>query len=133
LADRTDCEGIEIHRGCPVKHIDPRQPSVRGATAFARSVPYDQLVIATGAAPVHAEFEGRDLPGVYELHTMEDSFKVKKHLQQLGVKSAIIAGSGYIGVDPEFGALIEDTGGTVLNSSTKPRSRKSNRNLPVCL
>lgn len=136
LAHRTEFERIEIRRGCPVRHIDLQQKtlSVAGATGAAGSVSYDQLVIATGAVPVRPEFEGSDLPGVCELHTMEDSFKVKKHLQQLGAKSAIIVGAGYIGVemadalshlrmevtlvgrsrvvfpsvDPEFGVLIED-------------------------
>jgi len=91
-------------------------------------------VIATGAAPIRPDFEGNDLPGVFELHTMEDSFSVRKHLERVDAKSAIIIGAGYIGVemadalshrgmavtlvgrspvvfpsvDAEFGALIED-------------------------
>jgi NADPH-dependent 2,4-dienoyl-CoA reductase/sulfur reductase-like enzyme len=135
LAHRTEFEGIDIHRSCRVKHIDLRHKtiSVQGTTGTVESVSYNQLVIGTGAVPVRPEIEGGKLPGVYELHTMEDSFKVKEHLKQSGAKSAIIIGAGYIGVemadalchlglkvtlvgrsrlvfprvDPEFRALIE--------------------------
>lgn len=136
LAHRTEFEGISIHRSCPVKHIDigQKQLTVQGTTGISELVPYDKLVIATGAAPVRPDFEGSGLPGVYELHTMEDSFHVRKQLDGTDAKSAIIIGAGYIGVemadalshrgmdvtlvgrsrvvfpsvDPEFGALIED-------------------------
>jgi NADPH-dependent 2,4-dienoyl-CoA reductase/sulfur reductase-like enzyme len=118
-----------------VKHIDLRQKtiSVQGTTGMVESLSYDQLVIGTGAVPVRPEIEGTNLLGVYELHTMEDSFKVKEHLKKYGATSAIIIGTGYIGVemadalshldlkvtlvgrsrvvfpsvDPEFGGLIE--------------------------
>jgi NADPH-dependent 2,4-dienoyl-CoA reductase/sulfur reductase-like enzyme len=136
LAHRTEFEGINIHRSCPVRHIDvgKKQLTVQGTTGTAELVPYDRLVIATGAAPIRPDFEGNDLPGVFELHTMEDSFSVRKHLERVDAKSAIIIGAGYIGVemadalshrgmavtlvgrspvvfpsvDAEFGALIED-------------------------
>ena len=101
LAHRTMFEGIDIHRSSPVKHIDTCKQAitVQGANGTVDSLSYDRLVIGTGAVPIRPEIEGRDLPGVYELHTMEDSFKVKKHLQQSGAKSAIIIGTGYIGVE----------------------------------
>ncbi len=136
LAHRTEFEGIDVRRRCPVKNIDLRQKniSVQPPTGSVEPIPYDRLVIGTGAVPVRPAVEGIDLPGVYELHTMDDSFQVKKHLEQLGAKSAIIVGAGYIGVemadalshlglkvtlvgrprlvfpsvDPAFGALIED-------------------------
>jgi NADPH-dependent 2,4-dienoyl-CoA reductase/sulfur reductase-like enzyme len=136
LAHRTEFEGIDIRRACPVKHIAPWQKtlSVQVRSGIIESFAYDKLIIATGAVPLRPEIEGIDLPGVYELHTMEDSFKVKEHLDRLGARSAIIVGAGYIGVemadalshlglkvtlvgrsrlvfpsvDSAFGALIED-------------------------
>jgi NADPH-dependent 2,4-dienoyl-CoA reductase/sulfur reductase-like enzyme len=136
LAHRTEFEGIDIHRGCPVKHIDVEQNqiAVQGG-AGTKLVAYDKLIIATGAAPVRPAFEGNSLSGVYELHTMEDAFQVRSQLDRGEAKSVIIIGGGYIGVemadalshrgmavtlversplvfpnvDWEFGALVEET------------------------
>ncbi len=136
LAHRTEFEGIDINRRRPVKRIDVgrKQIAVQGA-AGTELVAYDKLVIATGAVPLRPNFEGNTLLGIYELHTMEDSFQVKAQLERGAAKSAIIIGAGYIGVemadalshrgiavtlverspavfpnvDREFGDLIEDT------------------------
>jgi thioredoxin type arsenate reductase len=137
LAHRTEFEGIDIRTSCTVKHIDVREKNitVHGPSATAESLPYDRLVIGTGASPVRPAIEGIGLSGVYELHTMGDSFRVKNHLERSDAKSAIIIGAGYIGVemadalshlgvkvtlvgrsrlvfpsvDPEFGSRIENT------------------------
>ena len=101
LAHRREFEGINMHRGCPVKHIDvvQRQLTVQRTEGNTELVPYDKLVIATGAFPIRPDFEGNSLPGFYELHTMEDSFNVRKQLEEADAKSAIIIGAGYIGVE----------------------------------
>ena len=136
LAHRKEFEGIRIHRSCPVKHIDvaQKQLTVERAGGKAELVSYDKLVIATGAVPIRPNIEGTSLPGVHELHTMEDSFNVMKQLERADAKSAVIIGAGYIGVemadalthrgmavtlverspfvfpsvDEEFGSLIQD-------------------------
>ena len=60
---------------------------------------YDKLLIGTGARPVQPAIEGFHLPGVFPLHTMEDSFAVHRFLEEQKPKSAIIVGAGYIGLE----------------------------------
>ena len=61
-------------------------------------VPYDRLVIGTGATPALPDVTGLDLPGVHVLHTMDDSFAV--HGLVTGrARSAVILGAGYIGTE----------------------------------
>lgn len=135
LAHRTQFDGIEIHKSRPVQHIDlsGKTIAVRAGAGVIESLAFDRLIVATGAVPVQPDIEGLNLNGVFQLHTMEDSFRVKEYLQNAGAASAIIVGAGYIGVemadalshlgmrvtlvgrssfvfpsvDPEFGSLIE--------------------------
>jgi NADPH-dependent 2,4-dienoyl-CoA reductase/sulfur reductase-like enzyme len=60
---------------------------------------YDRLVIATGAVPVRPHIPGIDLPGVFLLRSMEDSFAVHEYLDTYAPRSAVIVGGGYIGME----------------------------------
>ena len=60
---------------------------------------YDRLLIGTGARPVRPEISGLDLPGVFPLHTMADSFSVRKFLEDRHPERAVIIGAGYIGLE----------------------------------
>lgn len=51
------------------------------------------------ARPVQPAIEGFELPGVFTLHTMEDSFAVHQFLEDRQPKSAVIVGAGYIGLE----------------------------------
>lgn len=82
-AIRTDCHQVQV---------DDQQ-------GRRRSLGYDRLVVATGAEPVRPTMPGVDLPGVYVLHTMDDSFRVHEHLASHTVTEAAIVGSGYIGLE----------------------------------
>jgi NADPH-dependent 2,4-dienoyl-CoA reductase/sulfur reductase-like enzyme len=60
---------------------------------------YDRPVIATGAAPVRPHIPGIDLPAVFLLRSMEDSFAVHEYLDTHIPRSAVIVGGGYIGME----------------------------------
>jgi NADPH-dependent 2,4-dienoyl-CoA reductase/sulfur reductase-like enzyme len=64
-----------------------------------QSIAYDRLIVATGAEPISPDIPGLDLPGVFVLHTMDDSFRVHEALAAGSVREAVIAGSGYIGLE----------------------------------
>jgi NADPH-dependent 2,4-dienoyl-CoA reductase/sulfur reductase-like enzyme len=61
---------------------------------------YDRLVIATGAVsrrPGH--IRGLDTPGVFTLRWMADGLALADYLERRGPASALIVGSGYIGLE----------------------------------
>jgi NADPH-dependent 2,4-dienoyl-CoA reductase/sulfur reductase-like enzyme len=101
LAHRTEFEGIELLLWHTAVAIDPTAHTVEVVDREERrkTLPYDQLLIATGAGPLLPEIPGIDLPGVCTLHTMDDSFVVHKRLMEANPHSAIIIGAGYIGVE----------------------------------
>ena len=100
LAHRTEFSGIELMRNCTAQRLSLDQQIVevtenQGTTKRLR---YDRLLIATGAVPIRPPIAGLNMEGVYTLHTMEDSFRVHAHLNR-GAGSALIIGSGYIGLE----------------------------------
>jgi len=62
-------------------------------------VPYDRLLIATGAASHVPDVPGTDLPGVMVLKNLEDGRKMKRYLQENQVKKTVILGMGYIAME----------------------------------
>lgn len=100
LAHRTEFPGIEILREHRATHIDIATRTVlvehQGVTT---PITYDKLIIGTGAVPVEPPIEGLQQPGVFLLHTMENSFEVHDHLTNENPQSALIVGAGYIGLE----------------------------------
>ncbi|HXM45503.1 MAG TPA: FAD-dependent oxidoreductase [Bryobacteraceae bacterium] len=62
-------------------------------------VRYDRLVVATGARPRTADFEGAALPHVFTLHTLADAERLKAYLRDKQPKQAVVIGAGYIGLE----------------------------------
>ncbi|MEG3066375.1 FAD-dependent oxidoreductase [Acetomicrobium sp.] len=62
-------------------------------------VPYDYLVIATGASPVIPDIPGIHTKGVFSLRTVEDGMKIKKAVQEARNRKAVVAGGGFIGLE----------------------------------
>lgn len=105
LAHRTKEEieqaGIRLltnHRAVAI-HPDRKMVAVLDAQGIGRELPYDRLVIATGAESVKPAIRGLDLPGVFALRWMQDCFAVHKRLTEHSVRSAVIVGAGYIGME----------------------------------
>ncbi len=66
-------------------------------------LPYDALVVGTGALPVHPPIDGLEglgpEEGVHLLHSMGDTFAVMRTLEEKQPASAVIVGAGYIGLE----------------------------------
>lgn len=62
-------------------------------------LPYDKLVLGTGAVSIKPNLRGVDLPGVFLLRWMEDTLRIHDFLKERKPNSAIIVGGGYIGME----------------------------------
>jgi NADH oxidase (H2O2-forming) len=69
------------------------------------TLPYDSLVIATGADAFMPPIKGREKQGILSLRTLEDGEAILQAVQN-GAKSAVIMGAGLIGLETGV-ALIE--------------------------
>jgi len=71
----------------------------RTLTGKTLSLPYDKLLIATGAEPVIPTIAGHNLPGVCAFNKAEDAIKLRKALQSGEIAKAAIIGAGFIGCE----------------------------------
>jgi NADPH-dependent 2,4-dienoyl-CoA reductase/sulfur reductase-like enzyme len=87
--------GVDLRLGVTVTGIDRAASAV--ATADGRTVPYDRLLLATGASPRRLSFPGSDREEVLYLRTAADSDRLRAAFQQ-GPR-VVVAGAGWIGLE----------------------------------
>jgi NADPH-dependent 2,4-dienoyl-CoA reductase/sulfur reductase-like enzyme/rhodanese-related sulfurtransferase len=93
---------VNVMLGPRVEKVDraARQLQVTNlATGQASAVPYDKLVIATGATPVRPPFEGRELGGIFSVKDVSDADGILAWVTPLQKGRAVIIGAGLIGVE----------------------------------
>lgn len=93
--------GINLLMNHWAESIDPTQKivTVTTPTGQSKTLHYDKLILGTGGTSVSPPITGLNLPGVYPLRWMADSFAVQKHLTDLKPQHAVIIGAGYIGLE----------------------------------
>jgi NADPH-dependent 2,4-dienoyl-CoA reductase/sulfur reductase-like enzyme len=62
-------------------------------------VPYEKLVIATGARCDITGIAGIDQPHVFTLHTLRDAERMRAFVRERQPRRAVVIGAGYIGVE----------------------------------
>jgi 3-phenylpropionate/trans-cinnamate dioxygenase ferredoxin reductase subunit len=85
--------GIETHFGSTVTAVDVEQRIL--TVAGGDPVPFDSLLIATGARNRRLPIPGIDLEGVLDLRTFEDAARIRAEM--LPGRRVVLAGMGFIG------------------------------------
>jgi NADPH-dependent 2,4-dienoyl-CoA reductase/sulfur reductase-like enzyme len=121
LADEWYADhNVDLRRGVTVTSID--RAGHRVSLAGGESVPYDRLLITTGASPRRLSIPGADLDGVRYLRTVGDSERLKAALR--GGGQVVSIGGGWIGLETaaaarEYGCevtVVEPESGVLLKS-----------------
>lgn len=94
-------QAVDLRLGHFAQTIDRTHKKVLGLAAGKDDfeVHYDKLLIATGARPVRLDIPGTNLPGVHVLKSLEDGRRIKDFLASRKVKTVLIVGTGYIGLE----------------------------------
>jgi NADPH-dependent 2,4-dienoyl-CoA reductase/sulfur reductase-like enzyme len=105
LAHRTaadiENQAIELlleHRAEAVD-VGRKEVSMINLSGETKRLPYDRLVIATGAVSIRPPIQDITLPGVFFLRWMRDAFDISRWLSDRCPKSALVVGGGYIGME----------------------------------
>lgn len=76
-----------------------RAPKSDATSVIETIVPYDRLILATGAEPVRPPF-ARDMPhNAFHLWTLSDMDRLMAHLAQHPIRRALVIGAGFVGVE----------------------------------
>lgn len=105
-------KGVTVHTETEAVAIDRRQKLVEVKdlkTGEKRSLPYDYLVLATGATPFRLPIAGNDLPRVFTIAGLHQAERIKTLMQTGKVGRAVVVGAGAIGV--EFAEALADLWG----------------------
>ena len=87
--------GVELRLKTSAGRIDPRSRKV--VLADGTDVPYDRLLLATGAEPVRLNVPGADQPHVFTLRTLSDCRAIISAAQN--AKRAVVIGASFIGLE----------------------------------
>jgi len=94
--------GVDLRLRHRVEHLDLGS---RTATAVdleqgrVVEIGFDEVMIATGAAPRRPAWAGQDVPdGVVMVHDLDDGAALRERLDR-GPRTAVVVGGGYIGIE----------------------------------
>jgi len=82
--------------GIAVQSVFPEQRCV--LLQDGSELEYDRLIVATGSR-LYAPLQGYDLPGAYNFKSLTAARQLVEHAQRGEVKTALIVGAGFIGVE----------------------------------
>jgi len=123
--DYYGSRGIELCTGGRATAIDRRQGRLELSDGPA--LPYDRLLLATGARVRRLSLPGADLPGVAYLRDLDDCAAIAAALRP-GAR-VVLVGGGYIGLEVAAAARKRDCRVTVLEAADSLMSRQVARPL----
>jgi NAD(P)H-nitrite reductase large subunit/ferredoxin len=120
--DWADSRRIDYRRGVAVTAIDRGNREVE--LADGERLPYDRLVIATGARPLVPPIEGLDAAGCFVLRTIDDAVQIQQHIRRRRCRTAVIVGAGLLGLEAAYYLAQLDVRVVVLDRGPWPLSRQ---------
>jgi NADPH-dependent 2,4-dienoyl-CoA reductase/sulfur reductase-like enzyme/nitrite reductase/ring-hydroxylating ferredoxin subunit len=88
-------KGIDLRLRTPVASINMKQRTLK--LADGSELPFDALLLATGAHPVRLDTPGADLPHVHYLRTLDDSRAIIANAES--AKRVAVIGASFIGLE----------------------------------
>jgi NAD(P)H-nitrite reductase large subunit/ferredoxin len=120
--DWAESRKIDYRRGRPVTAIDRVKRDV--ALADGERVPYDRVVIATGATPLVPPIDGFGAEGSFVLRTIDDAVQMQQHVRRHRCRTAVILGAGLLGLEAAYYLTQLDIRVVMLDRGPWPLSRQ---------
>ncbi|MGB6253914.1 MAG: FAD-dependent oxidoreductase [Bradyrhizobium sp.] len=111
--------GIDLRLKSNATSIDTKARDV--IIADGGAIPYDRLLLATGAEPVRLPIAGADQPHVHVLRTLADSRAIIASIK--GARRAIVIGASFIGLEAAAALRARDIEVHVVAPEQRPMER----------
>lgn len=95
-------KGVKVLTRTEALFIDRSSKTVRVKnldTGEEMDLPYDKLILATGATAIRPSIPGVDLQNVWTVKTLDDAQLIRQAVDKNGFRKAVIVGGGYIGLE----------------------------------
>lgn len=112
--------GVEVETGCEAVALDPAAhlvTFVKDGETFEEG--YDRLVIATGASAFVPDIPGKDLEGVFVMRTPDDAVALRTAVSASDVRSVVVVGAGFIGLEIAENLKTMGKSVTVIDSASQ--------------
>jgi 3-phenylpropionate/trans-cinnamate dioxygenase ferredoxin reductase subunit len=114
-----EANDVELHPATQVTSIDRAARQV--TLDDGEKLGYDNLLLATGAAPRRLDVPGADLDGVFYLRTLADSDRIAEALTEQA--HLVVIGAGWIGLEIAAAARQHGAAVTVVETADLPLQR----------
>lgn len=111
--------GIDLRTGTEAVRIDAEAREVE--TSDGDRIPFEVLVLATGAEPVRPDLPGIDGEGILGVQNLGDGQAVIDALET-GPEHVVVVGSGYVGLEMAEAFVARDIRTTVVEKAPVPLS-----------
>lgn len=88
--------GIDVQLNTEVLNVNYEKKEIE---LQDKIMPFDYLLIGTGAKSFIPDIPGARKPGIFVLKNLEDGIKIKTYLQEKKCRKAIIIGAGFISME----------------------------------
>lgn len=83
---------------------------------------YDQLLVATGAAPFIPDLDGADARGIFGVSTLRSGIRVRRFVDEHSPSKAVVLGGGYVAVEMAEALLMRGIPVTLVQRSPEVMS-----------
>jgi NADPH-dependent 2,4-dienoyl-CoA reductase/sulfur reductase-like enzyme/nitrite reductase/ring-hydroxylating ferredoxin subunit len=111
--------GIDLRLNCDVTAIDTKARTL--VVTGSDTIPYDRLLLATGAEPVRLPIPGADQPHVHTLRSLGDCRAIIESAK--GAHRAIVIGASFIGLEAAAALRARDIEVHVVAPEQRPMER----------